>query len=54
VRVNGNNATVVGVETIKGRWPNGEQVEFDAVTTNVYEKQADRWLMVHHQASRPQ
>ena len=52
VRITGSSAFVVGVETIRGRRPSGEQVEFFALTTNVYEKRGDRWLMVHHQASR--
>ena len=52
VRVSGSAAFVVGVETIRGRRPDGGQVEFLALTTNVYEKQGDRWLLVHHQASR--
>ena len=52
VRVSGSAAFVVGVETIRGRRPDGGQVEFLALTTNVYERRGDRWLLVHHQASR--
>lgn len=52
VRVMGNAATVVGVEVVRGKRASGEVVEFNALTTNVYEKQGERWLMVHHQASR--
>ena len=52
VRVVGNLASVVGVETIRGRRPNGETAEFAALTTNIYELRNGSWLMVHHQASR--
>jgi ketosteroid isomerase-like protein len=52
IRINGNNAIVSGVEVIRGRRPNGDVVEFMALTTNVYERQGGQWLMVHHQASR--
>jgi ketosteroid isomerase-like protein len=53
IRVSGSAAFVVGVESIRGRRPDGGQVEFLALTTNVYERRGDRWLLVHHQASRP-
>ncbi len=52
VRIVGNVAIVSGVETVKGKRPNGEQVEFQALTTNVFERRGGQWLMVHHQASR--
>lgn len=53
IRVNGNTAVVVGIETVRGkRTSNGEMNEFSALTTNVFEKRDGRWLMVHHHASR--
>src|SRR4051794_5479667 len=53
VRVDGNTATVVGTERFQGkRADNGQTVEFQAVTTNVFEKRDGRWLMTHHHASR--
>lgn len=52
VRVGGNFGWVVGVETIKGKRPNGDLVEFTAMTTNIYEFRDGKWLMLHHQANR--
>lgn len=53
VRVDGNAATVVGIERFQGkRADNGQFVEFQALTTNIYEKRDGRWLMTHHHASR--
>jgi len=52
VRVVHHTAWVVGVETVRGRLASGASVEFAALTTNIYEKRGERWLMVHHQASR--
>jgi hypothetical protein len=31
---------------------NGESFAFTALGTNVYEKRRDRWLIVHHHASK--
>lgn len=52
VHTAGTVSWVVGVETIKGRMANGNQVEFQAMTTNIYENRHGSWLMTHHQASR--
>ena len=53
VRVDGNMATVVGTERFQGkRVDNGQSVEFQALTTNIFEKRDGRWLMTHHHASR--
>lgn len=43
---------VVGIERVRGRRPNGEQAEVVALTTNIFEKRGDRWVMVHHHGSR--
>ena len=46
-------ATVVGTERFQGkRVDNGQSVEFQALTTNIFEKRDGRWLMTHHHASR--
>ncbi len=52
VRMSGEVAIVVGAEVIKGKRTDGTLVEFQAMTTNVYERRSGRWLMVHHQATR--
>lgn len=52
VHVLGDSAWVIGVETIKGRLTTGQQIEFQAPTTNVYVRQGTGWLMTHHHASR--
>ena len=52
VHVAGDTAWVIGVETIKGRLPAGQQIEFQAPTTNIYVRQGTAWLMTHHHASR--
>ena len=53
VRVNGTTATVVGIEMFRAkRADNGQTVEFQALTTNTFEKRDGRWLMTHHHASR--
>ena len=30
----------------------GEPFEFTALGTNIYEKRGDKWLVVHHHASK--
>lgn len=52
VRVIGDMALVTGIETFRGKLPNGNIVEFLAPTTNVYERHGDQWLLVHHHAGR--
>jgi ketosteroid isomerase-like protein len=53
VHISGNTATVVGVEKFQSkRADNGQTVEFQALTTNIFEKRDGRWLMTHHHASR--
>ena len=50
--ITGNVAWVVGIETVRGRRPDGVEVTFAALTTNVYELREGRWLIVLHHASR--
>jgi uncharacterized protein (TIGR02246 family) len=52
VRILGSTAIVTGIETFRGKRPNGDTVEFLAPTTNVYEKRGEEWLLVHHHAGR--
>ena len=53
VRVGQDVAWIVGHEHLQGRRPGGEVVTGRVLATNVFEKRGDRWLMVHHHASRP-
>lgn len=53
VRVSQQVAWIVGHEQLHGRRPGGEVVIGLVLATNVFEKQGDRWLMVHHHGSRP-
>ena len=52
IHVTQNVAWVVGVESAQGKFKNGNPVSFAAFTTNMYEKQDGRWLMVLHTTSR--
>lgn len=52
VRLMGDVAMVVGLENVRGRRAtDGSAVAFDAMTTNVFQRQGGRWLMVHHHAT---
>jgi ketosteroid isomerase-like protein len=53
VRVGQHVAWIVGHEQLQGRRPGGEVVTGPVLATNVFEKQGDHWLMVHHHGSRP-
>ena len=53
VEVNGNVAWVVGMENASGKNKAGEAISFDAMVTDIYEKDGDKWLMVSHHAQRP-
>lgn len=49
----GNGAAwVIGIEKVHGRRPSGETSDFSALTTNIFERRGEHWLMVHHHASR--
>jgi ketosteroid isomerase-like protein len=52
VKVNGTIARVVGLEKVRGKMKDGSAFAFTALGTNVYEKRGDKWLMVHHHASK--
>ncbi|MBL6454542.1 nuclear transport factor 2 family protein [Belnapia sp. T6] len=55
VAMNGNTAWVVSTETLRGHRPNGEAFTATSMSTNIFQKQGDRWLMVlHHAAGVPQ
>ncbi len=42
---------VVGIENAKLTFKTGEVREFVTFTTNIYEEDGNRWLMVSHQAA---
>ena len=46
ISVTNNVALDVGVEKVRGTRVNGDTAEFSALTTNVYEKRNEHWLMV--------
>jgi ketosteroid isomerase-like protein len=52
IKVHGTIARVAGLERVRGLMKNGESFAFTALGTNVYEKRGDRWLIVHHHASK--
>ena len=52
VRLTGEAAIVVGLEKVMAkRASDGAAVVFDAMTTNMFQRQGGRWLMVHHHAT---
>jgi ketosteroid isomerase-like protein len=51
VQTDGKLAWVVGTENAKLTFKTGEVREFVTFTTNIYEKEGNRWLMVSHQAA---
>ncbi len=53
VEVNGNVAWVVGMESVSGKTKTGEAISFDAMVTDIFEKDGGKWLMVSHHAQRP-
>jgi ketosteroid isomerase-like protein len=55
VAMNGSTAWVVSTETLRGQRPDGEAFTSSSMSTNVFQKQGDGWLMVlHHAAAAPQ
>ncbi len=53
IRLDGDTALVVGVETLEAKLATGETASLRLPTTNVFAKQGGRWLMIHHHSSRP-
>jgi ketosteroid isomerase-like protein len=53
IRVEGDAALVVGVESQEAELPNGSAVSAKLPATNVFLNQGREWLMVHHHSSRP-
>jgi ketosteroid isomerase-like protein len=52
IKVNGTIARVVGLEKVRGKMKDGQDFAFTALGTNIYEKRGDKWLVVHHHASK--
>jgi ketosteroid isomerase-like protein len=52
VKVHGSIARVAGLERVRGKMKSGEPFAFTALGTNVYELRGDKWLIVHHHASK--
>jgi ketosteroid isomerase-like protein len=51
IHVNEGVAWVVGVQTLKGKLKNGNQLTSVSFSTNIYEKRDGRWLIALHTAS---
>lgn len=52
VTTNGNVAWVIGIEKVYAHRANGDVLDISALTTNIFEKRGEKWLLVHHHASR--
>ena len=52
IKVNGSVAWVSGIEHAEGKDKDGVVFSRSNLVTNIFEKQAGVWLMVHHHASR--
>jgi ketosteroid isomerase-like protein len=52
IKVTGTTARVVGLEKVRGKMREGQDFAFTALGTNIYEKRGDKWLVVHHHASK--
>jgi len=50
VQTDGKVGWVIGTEHAAGKIKSGESVAFDTFTTNIFEKDGDRWLLVSHHA----
>jgi ketosteroid isomerase-like protein len=51
IQTDGRLAWVVGTENARLKTKAGEVREFTTFTTNIYEKDGNRWLLVSHQAA---
>ena len=52
IKVHGSIARVAGLERVRGKMKAGTVFAFTALGTNIYEKRDDKWLIVHHHASK--
>ena len=52
IKVSGPIAWVAGLEKVRGKMKDGQEVAWIALGTNIYEKREGKWLMVHHHASK--
>lgn len=52
ITINGNIAWVIGIEKVYAHRANGDVLDISALATNIFEKRSDKWLLVHHHASR--
>ena len=52
IKVHGSIARVAGLERVRGKTKNGDAFAFTALGTNIFEKRENRWLIVHHHASK--
>ena len=52
ITINGNVAWVVGIEKVYAYRANGDVLDISALATNIFEKHSNKWLLVHHHASR--
>ncbi|WFU18724.1 nuclear transport factor 2 family protein [Bradyrhizobium sp. CB3481] len=52
ITINGNVAWVVGIEKVYAHRANGDVLDISALATNIFEKRSNKWLLVHHHASR--
>jgi hypothetical protein len=42
----------VGLERVRGKLKDGQDFAFTALGSNIYEKRGEKWLVVHHHASK--
>ncbi len=52
IKIHGTIARVAGLERVRGKTKGGEAFAFTALGTNIYEKRGEKWLIVHHHASK--
>ena len=51
IRINGEAAWAVGMESIELLRKDGKTLRFNAFVTNVFEKRSGQWLLVAHQST---
>ena len=52
IKVHASIARVAGMEQVRGKLKNGESFAFSALGINVDQTRGDKWLIVHHHASK--